>query len=107
MIIGILLTLGYASQDLPPISEREYFASFAKLPLYFGTALFAFEGIALVLPLKNAMQKPESFSSTFGVLNVATVLVTITYLSVGVIGYWRYGDKTMASLTLNLPADEM
>lgn len=107
MIVGIILTIGFAAQDLPPISERYYCADWEKLPLYFGTALFAFEGIALVLPLQNAMAKPESFKSLFGVLNVGMVFVTFIYIVIGFIGYWKYGEETQGSLTLNLPTDHM
>lgn len=35
-------------QDLPPITERQAFGHLKDLPLFFGTAIFAFEGIALV-----------------------------------------------------------
>lgn len=75
--------------------------------MFFGTAMFAFEGIAVVLPLQNAMKKPKNFSSFFGVLNVGMVFVTVIYISFGAIGYWKYGEETEASLTLNLPTNEM
>lgn len=48
MATGIALTLYYAFQDLPAISERHYVGEIKNLPLFFGTAIFAFEGIALV-----------------------------------------------------------
>lgn len=48
MLVGIVITLYYASQDLPPVSERNYVADISRIPLFFGTALFAFEGIGLV-----------------------------------------------------------
>lgn len=107
MVVGIILTVGYAAQSLPPSSERHIFASWETLPLFFGTALFAFEGIALVLPLQNAMYKPEDFARPMGVLNVGMVFVTAIYIIIGVIGYWKYGDDTKASLTLNLPTQDM
>lgn len=105
MIVGIMLTVGLASQNLPSFSDRKKFGSWDGLPLYFGTALFAFEGIALVLPLQNAMKKPENFSKPLGVLNVGMVFVTTIYIVVGGIGYWQYGDMTQGSLTLNLPVE--
>lgn len=105
-IVGIVLTIGYASQNLPKFSTRTY-AKLETLPIYFGTALFAFEGIALVLPLQNAMKDPESFSRPLGVLNVGMVLVSSIYILVGLIGFWQYGEETEASLTLNLPVNEM
>lgn len=108
MIVGLIITYYYSAQDLPPIASRNFVPTdLHRLPLFFGTAVFAFEGIALVLPLKNVMKKPENFSSTFGVLNVQIVAATCIYVSIGAIGYWKYGEETEASLTLNLPTDEM
>lgn len=107
MIIGIILTVVFASQDLPPINERKTFASFETLPFFFGIALFAFEGIALVLPLKNAMKNPNKFGGLFGVLNVGMFFVTICYFFLGELGYWKYGEDTEGSITLNLPNESM
>ncbi|CAO1388535.1 unnamed protein product [Diamesa tonsa] len=107
MITGIIITYYYAVQDLPDFRERNYTSSLHQLPLFFGTAIFAFEGIALVLPLQNAMKVPRNFSKCFGVLNVGMVFVTFIFLSFGGIGYWKYGEDTQGSLTLNLPTDQI
>lgn len=48
MVVGIVITIYFSSQELPPISERHYVANLSQIPLFFGTALFAFEGIGLV-----------------------------------------------------------
>lgn len=108
MITGLIISYYYSAQDLPHISERNFVpADLHRLPLFFGTAIFAFEGIALVLPLQNAMKSPQNFSKLYGVLNVGMVFVTGIFISFGAIGYWKYGEATEASLTLNLPTDEM
>lgn len=80
--------------------------SIHQLPLFFGTAIYLFEGIGLVLPLKNAMKKPEDFSRPMGVLNVGMVILTVVFIAFGVVGYWKYGEDVESSLTLNLPAGE-
>jgi solute carrier family 36 (proton-coupled amino acid transporter) len=108
MIIGICITYFYSTQNLPEISERNLIPpKFETLPLFFGTVIFAFEGIGVVVPLQSAMKKPKNFSKPFGVLNVGMFFVMIIYISFGTIGYWKYGEETEASLTLNLPTDEM
>lgn len=107
MVLGIGITMYFSTQDLPSPSEREYFASWRQLPLFFGTAIFAFEGISLVLPLQNAMKKPENFRSTFGVLNCGMTVVATLFASCGFIGYLKYGNNVMGSLTLNLPKENM
>jgi solute carrier family 36 (proton-coupled amino acid transporter) len=48
MAMGLSVTIFYSSQDLPSISERKAFAGWTNLPLFFGTAIYAFEGIGLV-----------------------------------------------------------
>lgn len=107
MFSGIIVTFFYATRDLPSITERDMATtSLHNLPLFFGTAIYLFEGIGLVLPLKNAMRKPSDFSRPLGVLNVGMIVLTTMFVSFGFVGYWKYGEDVASSLTLNLPADE-
>lgn len=48
MAVGVCAVVYEATQDLPPVNSRVYLASWEQLPLYFGTAVYAFEGIGLV-----------------------------------------------------------
>lgn len=48
------------------------------------------------------MKKKELFSSLFGVLNIGMMIVSFLYLSVGLLGYWKYGDDVKSSVFLNL-----
>lgn len=48
MIIGIVIVMYYATENLPRVNERQYFAKLSQLPLFFGTTIYAFEGIGLV-----------------------------------------------------------
>ncbi|KAH8289774.1 hypothetical protein KR054_010777, partial [Drosophila jambulina] len=103
MILGLAITLYYALKDgLPEIGERALWTNGSQLALFFGTAIFAFEGIALVMPLKNAMRKPRQFESTLGVLNVGMFLVSVMFMFAGSVGYMKWGEQVGGSLTLNL-----
>lgn len=107
MVSGIGFVLYYTCQDLPSPSERKAFATFEQLPLFFGTAIFAFEGICLVLPLKNQMKTPQMFDKLYGVLNVGMALTIVMYAGVGFLGYLKYGEDVLGSLSLNIPQDEV
>lgn len=89
-------------QDLPRTDTVKGFASWKQLPLYFGTAIYAFEGIGVVLPLENNMKTPQDFSGLTGVLNTGMVIVACLYTAVGFFGYLKYGEGVAATITLNL-----
>jgi len=107
MVVGISVTLYYITQELPAPSTREYIGPWSRIPLFFGTVIYAFEGIGLVLPLQSEMKKPEQFTRRFGVLNVGMAIVSSLLIVMGFIGYLKYGDEVQGSLTLNLPQDDI
>lgn len=45
---GLVITFFYMLQGLPNVSSVNMFSSWSQLPLYFGTAIYAFEGIGMV-----------------------------------------------------------
>ncbi|KAA5621431.1 hypothetical protein F3G63_35885, partial [Pseudomonas aeruginosa] len=45
---GLAITFYYILQDLPHSKEVNPIATWHQLPLYFGTAIYAFEGIGVV-----------------------------------------------------------
>ncbi|KAK9500796.1 hypothetical protein O3M35_001991 [Rhynocoris fuscipes] len=103
--LGIILY--YIFLDLPSFNSRPAFASVETLPLFFGTAIFALEGIGVVMPLENNMKTPTHFIGCPGVLNTGMSFVVLLYSSVGFFGYLRYGDKTEESISINLPDDPL
>lgn len=73
------------------------------LPLFFATAVYAFEGIGVVLPVAKEMRYPERISGLNGVLNTSMSLVAILYMGMGFFGYAKYGQFVKGSITFNLP----
>ncbi|XP_057655061.1 proton-coupled amino acid transporter-like protein pathetic [Diorhabda carinulata] len=106
---GLVITFFYLLQGgLPKMSTVKIFSSWERLPLYFGTAIYAFEGIGVVLPLENNMKNPLDFSGWNGVLNTGMVIVTSLYTAVGFFGYLKYGERAvLGSITLLIPPDEL
>lgn len=107
MAVGIGITFYYIFSDVPPITDQKYFSTFQQLPLFFGTAIFALEGIGVVMPLENNMKTPQHFIGCPGVLNIGMSVVVTLYTAVGFFGYLKYGKDTQAAITLNLPTDEV
>lgn len=103
---GMAITMYYVLTDAPSVTERPYFSSVTQLPLFFGTAIFALEGIGVVMPLENNMKTPTHFIGCPGVLNTGMAIVVSLYACVGFFGYLKYGDTTEASITLNLDPDD-
>jgi len=53
------------------------------------------------------METPRHFLGFFGVLNVGMGGVTAVYILLGFLGYLKYGEATQASITLNLPTEDV
>ena len=102
--VGIIFY--YITRDLPDVTTRPEFASWNVLPLYFGTTMYTFEGIGLILPIKNQMKRPKDLGGFFGVLNTAMVVITCLYIFMGFFGYLKFGNDVQGSITLNLPIHE-
>lgn len=104
---GMGVTVYYIIIDLPPVDERPAMADVHRLPMFFGTVIFALEGIGVVMSLENNMKTPSHFIGCPGVLNFGMAFVVSLYAIIGFLGYWRFGDRTEGSITLNLPKGEM
>ncbi|XP_022236522.1 proton-coupled amino acid transporter 4-like, partial [Limulus polyphemus] len=102
--VGLCIIFYNLFQNLPPTTSRPLSTSMSRLPLYFGTTIFAFEGIGVVLPIENEMKTPEDFGGCNGVLNTGMVIVACLYVAMGFFGYLKYGEEVAGSITLNLPA---
>lgn len=66
------------------------------------TVIFAMEGIGAVMPVENSMEKPQEFLGRPSVLLIAMVIVTVLYTIMGTLGFIKYGEKILGSITLNL-----
>lgn len=105
--VGMGITLYYILNGLPSVAERPAMAELEKLPMFFGTVIFALEGIGVVMSLENNMKNPTHFIGCPGVLNFGMAFVVTMYALFGFLGYLRFGDKTEGSITLNLPVEEL
>ena len=85
---------GLAPGTVPVVSTSYTYA------LYFGNVLFAFEGIAVILPVENKIAKPRLFAP---ILLVTISLVTLFDLIVGTSGYLALGSQLNPVISLDFP----
>ncbi|VDK66294.1 unnamed protein product, partial [Anisakis simplex] len=103
-MVAFLIVLSYLFTDaLPSYTLPAFPSNWSNLPLFYGTVMFSFEGIAVVLPIENQMNEPYHFISSTGVLNTSFILVLLLYLFVGFFGFLKFGDSVRDTMTLNLP----
>ncbi|EDO16229.1 hypothetical protein Kpol_505p5 [Vanderwaltozyma polyspora DSM 70294] len=68
--------------------------------LFIGTAIFAFEGIGLIIPLQNSMRDPSKFPLVLGLVMICT---TVMFIIIATIGYLSYGSSTETIILQNFP----
>ncbi|KAG7305475.1 hypothetical protein JYU34_009543 [Plutella xylostella] len=78
----------------------------ARFPAFLSTVIFAMEGIGVVMPVENTMKKPQHFLGCPSVLVVSMTIIAFLYSTLGLFGYFRFGDVLRGSITLNLPMDD-
>ncbi|KAL0884072.1 hypothetical protein ABMA27_016096 [Loxostege sticticalis] len=106
LVLTFMICLYYISTDFPDIAAQPMSVDIGRLPLFIGTVIFAMEGIGVVLPVENTMAKPQHFLGCPGVLNITMSVVVMLYMLMGFLGYVKYGDEAMGSITLNLPTGD-
>ncbi|KAH8233082.1 hypothetical protein KR026_003901, partial [Drosophila bipectinata] len=104
---GFALIMYYLFSGLPDIRDREL----AKPPIqwieFFGIAAFSLTAVGSMLVVEANMAHPQSYLGIFGVLNLAVFFILISNMFFGFVGYWRFGEEVHASITLNIPRDEI
>ncbi|XP_068958392.1 proton-coupled amino acid transporter 1-like [Petaurus breviceps papuanus] len=100
ILASVALIFSYIIQDMPNPKNLLWSTNWQTYSLFFGTAIFSFEGIGVTLPLENQMKYPHHHAV---ILYVAMSIIIILYVSLGTLGYMRFGEDIQASITLNLP----
>lgn len=76
----------------------------SQFSLFIGTAIFAFEGIGLIIPVQESMIYPGHFPMVLGKV-MATI--AIIFIVIGGLGYLTFGANVQTVILLNLPQDSV
>uniref|UniRef100_A0A914C5L7 Amino acid transporter transmembrane domain-containing protein n=1 Tax=Acrobeloides nanus TaxID=290746 RepID=A0A914C5L7_9BILA len=102
-LCAVAIVVYYFFGHLQPVDTVTKFGKWTDLPLFFGTVMFAFEGVSVIMPLENRMEHPQQFISWNGVLNSSCLVVLAIFAVTGFYGYLAFGDAVKDTVTLNLP----
>ncbi|KAJ1801826.1 hypothetical protein LPJ75_006385, partial [Coemansia sp. RSA 2598] len=72
----------------------------SKFPLLVGTAAFSYEGISLVIPIVESMERKDKFN---GVLTASLVICAGLFVVIGALSYLTFGNAVETVILLNLP----
>ncbi|EDK37766.2 hypothetical protein PGUG_01864 [Meyerozyma guilliermondii ATCC 6260] len=94
-----LFSLVFENQ-LTPGEGIYYLVNKDEFSLFIGVAIFAFEGIGLIIPIEESMIQPSHFPAV-----LAKVLATVSVIMVCIasLGYMTFGAHTRTVILLNLP----
>ncbi|XP_058462013.1 proton-coupled amino acid transporter-like protein CG1139 [Malaya genurostris] len=107
ILVVFIITLYYIFKEPITLGDRGFWPEWFNLPSFFGIAVYAIEGIGIVLPVENKMKHPQHFLHPVGVVNAGICFITLLYIVTGFFGYALYGPDTKGSVTLNLPNEEI
>lgn len=101
ILSGIITIVFYSSADLiknGPAEVKMFNSN--SWSLFIGVAIFAFEGIGLIIPVQQSMKHPQDFPKIlFAVIAVCCCL----FIGIGWLGYITYGEDVKTVVILNLP----
>ncbi|XP_069110891.1 proton-coupled amino acid transporter 2-like isoform X1 [Argopecten irradians] len=106
VLFGIsIIAFQYICRDLPDTRARPAFKPFDYLSVtsFANDAMFTFDGIVLVLPVRDKMRSTQHYDGWDGVLGLAVVLSIIFNVGCGFYGYLKFGELTQVNFILNLP----
>ncbi|KAJ3075017.1 neutral amino acid transporter [Podochytrium sp. JEL0797] len=102
ILMGLMYIFGYDMYvvgTVGPAPDILWF-NMDTFPIFIGTALFAFEGICLILPIAESMKEPQHFPR---VLSLCIFIIGTIFVLIGATGYLAFGSKVETVVFLNMP----
>jgi len=104
IVISCILVLAFSIAQMIEqggVSSTVVFGVSSKAVLTLGMAIYAYEGIGIVLPCETGMKGPERFPR---LLLICMFFATLNYITFGLLPYLAFGEATDDLITSNLAA---
>lgn len=82
----------FSDQERPPVPV----ADFGKLISFFCVTIYSFEGIGIILPIEDAMERPSDFLL---VLSASMATVAVIFVCLAEVSIFAYGNIDEGSMT--------
>ena len=107
IIFALIVIMRYSGKEYveePELHENIRYMNVSHLPLFFGVAVFNFEGNGVILNLQSSMKNPEEFLTIMR--NVLIIIISIL-VSFSLFSYEAFGERIDDMVTMNLPHDNL
>lgn len=107
LLFAVVIISVYCFENMsehPELHEDLNYLDLSAIPLFFGIAVFDFEGNGVVLNIHASMKHPEKFNN---VLHTVLAIYIMIISSFSAIAYYAYGNDLEDMVTLNLPHDNL
>ena len=107
IIFALIVIMSYGEKEFveqPELHENIRLIKISQLPLFFGIAVFNFEGNGVILNLQSSMINPDEFLKVMR--NVLIIIITILVVF-SCFSYEAFGNRIDDMVTMNLPHDNL
>lgn len=87
------------------VHQTELLAEIQYWPLFMGTVLFSLEAVGVLIALEHNMEHPDHFLGCKGIFPWSLTFVVSLYMTIGFLGYLKYGDDTKSTIVQCLPEE--
>lgn len=100
----IMFYSGHQYMDKPQLHANLRYLDPSALPLFFGIAVFNFEGNGVILNIHSSMKNPEEFEPLMRNVIIGVIFILVIF---SITSYEAFGYTINDMVTLNLPHDDL
>lgn len=103
IIFALIVIMTYDEDEYvnnPELHEDLQYFNLTNMPMFFGIAVFNFEGNGVILNIKSNMKEPEKFMEIQKNVIIVVVVLLVVF---GCFSYEAHGSQIEDMVTMNLP----